>query len=500
MVPLLVALVAPAWAVDCPVSAAKVQELDAAVETAFSALNEDALETATADLDQALGCLAQPIPAALAAETHRAFAFSEYVQGDRAGAREAFAAARSIEPGYEIPETLLPPKHPLRALYAEALKPGATGIELPGAWLVDGLRANALPSDRPAILQRMNDSGLVVFSAHTASIRAADAELTAIEADIPTIPAGPDSGADLLGRLARIQGVQMDCRTLSHALYDSGVVYTHEADANAAAAAFQGTIDRGTTCAADYASRAKEALKGKGLRQHLAAVRAKPTFYRFSVGLAASEEVGTHTQFRDSTVGLNDDGTVAGTSSWEYSGFGAGGAGWLDARVALFPALELGISGGIQQVQVVQGHTVTCSGVCDGGDSLTTRTIMFEGSTFANFVIAGPQWHVQPVFEVGAMFRTIPKTASSTGSVISNTDTTTVTYPAFSSLLIPGLTFGPGLRFRLARFGHLDLTSTIVSLGDTSTENIDASIESAYTTPPKGKFAFRLGIRASVGF
>ena len=75
---MLFLLVGRALAVDCPSSVDVVEGLASAAETQFAALDSEGLGRTAGDLETALSCLAQPIPAVLAAKVHRADALAAF--------------------------------------------------------------------------------------------------------------------------------------------------------------------------------------------------------------------------------------------------------------------------------------------------------------------------------------------------------------------------------------------------------------------------------------
>ena len=94
----------------------------------------------------------------------------------------------------------------------------------------------------------------------------------------------------------------------------------------------------------------------------------------------------------------------------------------------------------------------------------------------------------------------IPKTGSLTGTTTTLTGEITTTYPGFRALPIPGVLFGPGVRFVLGPATRFDIETLAVSLGDSSREDIDESISNdGYSPNAKAKFAVRVGFRFSIG-
>lgn len=157
-----------AWANDCPAAAAATSaDLESTLEAAeasYATLDVDNLVAAT---DRALGqidCVTDPIPRSLAAAFHRTQGLRAFADRDAIAARRWFAAARTIEPGYTFPESLVPPGNPLLDDYAAVdLIGGTTGPLKPGAGriTIDGRDAAERPLSWPAILQVYDATGAV---------------------------------------------------------------------------------------------------------------------------------------------------------------------------------------------------------------------------------------------------------------------------------------------------------------------------------------------------
>ncbi len=333
----ILASVPGALAVDCPVDAAGLVRLVEASEVAFAALDGAALTASIQDIDAGMLCMSDVVPAALAARTHRAAGFASFVSGDRLGAKEAFTAARNLEPGYQIPAALLPARHPLRLLYAEADKLGGPQAPLVGDWVVDGIRSSLLPLDRPAVIQRLGADGSVLFSARSTSVRAATVVLSAAEAAIPAaLPDRPEEGRALLESLDHVWAAQQDCPTKARARYDRGVLLARLGDAKESQDAFAETQNFAESCSPEYAQRARVALRSLGPARR-SDVRVKPRYDRISLGLAVTTELGAHDQSRYAAVLVDETGDQIATSTTQRQVFGAGVGVVTDVRIGLGP-------------------------------------------------------------------------------------------------------------------------------------------------------------------
>lgn len=155
----------------CP---AKSADIDAALddaEASYTAMDLDrfgaAVTTATADA----ACLAERPPRATIAHLHRVEGLHAYFAGkDPDRAAKAFAAARSIEPAYAFPETLVPAGHPVAQTYGSldpaGVKSEAIAAPAHGRVEVDGRASATRPSDRPALVQVIGEEGAVSGSAY----------------------------------------------------------------------------------------------------------------------------------------------------------------------------------------------------------------------------------------------------------------------------------------------------------------------------------------------
>jgi hypothetical protein len=165
---------APAFADDssCPELVLSFALRGAAerAETAFGATRVEDFQGAILEIDQALPCLMDPVDPELAAFIHRMKGLGAFIERDQDRARQAFASARSLQPDYAWPETLIPWGHPLLALY-EALPIDDASYEtvpMPAAgWVyMDGRPSEPRPREWPTILQVSDAEGAVQLSSY----------------------------------------------------------------------------------------------------------------------------------------------------------------------------------------------------------------------------------------------------------------------------------------------------------------------------------------------
>ena len=148
-----------------PVSTDDIQSALSKAEMAYGDLDVDAFDAATDEAVAMVPCISEPMTRQLAASLHRFVGLRKFVSRDLDHARESFAAARVIEPGYKFPTTFVPEGNPVLKEYA-ALDPASeVAVEVPtpkgGYLLFDGSIGTARPTTFPVIVQVMNGDGTV---------------------------------------------------------------------------------------------------------------------------------------------------------------------------------------------------------------------------------------------------------------------------------------------------------------------------------------------------
>ena len=146
---------------------------------AYESLDVEGFSGATRRATDTLPCLSEVITPALAARLHRFRGLEAFVQRDLEMAELSFAAARALQPTYELPESLVPAGHPVLTHYqarpledferVDVARP-ATG----SLWL-DGERGTSRLTGLPVIFQ-LEDSTVT------------GTELIAPGADLPRYP------------------------------------------------------------------------------------------------------------------------------------------------------------------------------------------------------------------------------------------------------------------------------------------------------------------------
>ena len=171
---LALSLLTPAtFAQSCPSEAISAQD--------FSLILEQA-ETAYADFDGArfqevmdraafaLPCLDSAISPAEAARYHQLQGIRQFSAAEEERSAEAFAAARSAVPQLPLSETLVPPGHAMRELYASIpLENGGSElvpVPTQGTVLMDGTPAQSRPTSWPTVFQLQDAQGQVTDTAY----------------------------------------------------------------------------------------------------------------------------------------------------------------------------------------------------------------------------------------------------------------------------------------------------------------------------------------------
>ncbi|MFZ5476881.1 MAG: hypothetical protein ACOZNI_08920 [Myxococcota bacterium] len=167
---LLLASLATAAPAGCPraQSDASVRAIVDRAERAFTAMDADAFLAAEGELRAAVGCVDQPLPLPTVSAVHRVAGIAKYVRQDTALARAAFAAARTADPEYRLPEALVPSDHQIREEYVARVRDDRDDLAPPfeGSFWFDGAEGLARPTSRPTIAQLVGPDGTVARGAY----------------------------------------------------------------------------------------------------------------------------------------------------------------------------------------------------------------------------------------------------------------------------------------------------------------------------------------------
>jgi len=163
----LATLASPAAAQDCAESTTTA-DLASLLERAQASYGDLDVDGFNASMDEArtvLPCLKDGVTRHQAAELHRFEGLKGFLDGNPAQSTIAFAAARTIEPEYEFPETLVPAGNPVRDDYTAIDTAVGKTDELPpraAGWIqIDGRQGLARSTAFPALIQLFDDGGSV---------------------------------------------------------------------------------------------------------------------------------------------------------------------------------------------------------------------------------------------------------------------------------------------------------------------------------------------------
>ena len=147
-------------------------DLDAIITEAhqhLEALDADSFQTAVQRARAVVACVKDPIPAGTVAALHRIVGIRAFSAREPL-AEAAFAAARRIEPGYELPRAQFPPDSPLAEVYAAFDLDGLRTVVLdvpPNGWVtLDGRADLTLAPDLPVVYQHFIGGGTAVSSGY----------------------------------------------------------------------------------------------------------------------------------------------------------------------------------------------------------------------------------------------------------------------------------------------------------------------------------------------
>lgn len=125
---------------------------------AFGELDEDTFTDRIDAAKAALPCLIDVLPAADAADLHRAVGVRAFLDGEEEAAAKAFQAALSLQPAVVLPPLIAPGGGPLAAAFAAAAGGDAPTSQTltPAAgelFYFDGNETNARPKSVPTVVQ-----------------------------------------------------------------------------------------------------------------------------------------------------------------------------------------------------------------------------------------------------------------------------------------------------------------------------------------------------------
>lgn len=166
---LLLALQLAAHACEAPTGLPDLAGALDAAEEALSVLDIAAFQARVAEAEEALRCLDEPVGRHDAARLHRATGLRAFGARDDL-APAAFAAARSLEPAYMFPRSLVPRGSPVIEAYLslplDALDRSLLPVPRDGWIHLDGLPSLERPAALPTVYQRFGSDGAVRQTAY----------------------------------------------------------------------------------------------------------------------------------------------------------------------------------------------------------------------------------------------------------------------------------------------------------------------------------------------
>jgi len=155
-----------AQAADCSQSASldDFVAASAKAEEAFASMDIVTLSAVKGYAMDLLPCLDAKVTTREAATFHRMVALAAFTAGDEDLVLAEYHAARRLEPGYAIPEDVVPPGHRLRELYDQSVDAdeGELHAMMPptgGHLVVDGIRGAPRPDGISVIVQVFDAEG-----------------------------------------------------------------------------------------------------------------------------------------------------------------------------------------------------------------------------------------------------------------------------------------------------------------------------------------------------
>jgi len=218
-----------ALAAECPEPATTITlgaTLDQA-ESSYGDLDLDGFDEALGAIRAQIPCLQEVVPSPLVASLHRFEGLKAFLDGAPDRSQRAFAAARSIEPAYRFPRSVVPEGNPVLDDYAAmdpATQESSTApTPAAGALRIDGQLTQERSTSFPVLFQRVDGGGAVAESAYLWP-----------SMPLPTYEVAPEvSDADRSRRAARValfsaagaaaitSGVMYGMAAAQHARFDS---------------------------------------------------------------------------------------------------------------------------------------------------------------------------------------------------------------------------------------------------------------------------------------
>jgi len=136
---------------------------------AFEDMDATLFQDAIHAVQEQIACPEAAVDSELALQLHLLMALDAYTDQQLERAQQAFRAVLAADPTWRPPTSLAPRGNPLRQVYDAAVKdqaapPADLAEPTEGSFYVDGLPSTTRPSDRPFVLQWIDDHGNVQWS------------------------------------------------------------------------------------------------------------------------------------------------------------------------------------------------------------------------------------------------------------------------------------------------------------------------------------------------
>lgn len=158
---------------ECPLPKTAIDVIEEAEASAEAYKNADLVGFVkhTTQLEATVVCLGEPLDRNVAASVHRMMGLRAFVDQKTDKSKQAFGAARGIEPNYRFSETMIPPGHPImdsyQAMAEDEIKKTKDVEEAAGGYFqFDGRTGLQRPASVPTIAQLFDSEGAVSNSSY----------------------------------------------------------------------------------------------------------------------------------------------------------------------------------------------------------------------------------------------------------------------------------------------------------------------------------------------
>lgn len=190
---------------ECPEDAlVALRDNAAQIEQNYLEMQPDALQAAHRALRGVTPCVAAPLDTSDALLLHRSEALAAYIGEDPSASRRSWLAVRDLSPDWAPNPDLMPPGHPLEALWSTPRDTPPRDVPQThapiGGWRIDGTAQNSVPADRAYVVQAIGRDGEVLYTGY----HLRPDQMTAVPVDLAPSPARP--GASTTRRRVHVAG------------------------------------------------------------------------------------------------------------------------------------------------------------------------------------------------------------------------------------------------------------------------------------------------------